>query len=442
MSEINTNSPIQGSWGDAICMSPRSVVSLAKGLSSQDAKGLKTKNGQGFSFATADGVTLAYQKIGSGASSRVYAAHRYTFGESEKVEKVVKVAKSFREQINCLNVLSPDSKKSLHIDHAEKVYSMGTRQVIVGERMDRDLAHVDWKQYRKPGTRLASWLQDYADGLASFHRKDWVHRDVKPDNFLVKDQGRATITDFGLARMLTKKEHLTALTPGYGAPFIWKNLDAQLKREGLQDKEADIWAIGRTIQNTIVSLLNQSGVDIEGLQDRDAQHALFNSHVLEDVEWIHTEYGDRAITTRMNNGYLSVIHPDRIKALVKSIEAIGQLKGIVLSEKSILWKLALLAKDLLAPTRQELCEALSVSPSKGSQRDVLVQKVLGRLKQITTKRVVKIVSTENRSPNLERTAQVRKRDFGDDRDDEGCTPTQIVEGSQSPVAKKRLKFVE
>ncbi|MFO0630478.1 MAG: serine/threonine-protein kinase [Polyangiales bacterium] len=44
------------------------------------------------------------------------------------------------------------------------------------------------------------WLTDLARALAATHRRGWAHRDVKPGNVLLRDDGRAVLTDFGLAR--------------------------------------------------------------------------------------------------------------------------------------------------------------------------------------------------------------------------------------------------
>ncbi|MGZ4436773.1 MAG: protein kinase domain-containing protein [Nocardioidaceae bacterium] len=91
--------------------------------------------------------------------------------------------------------------------------------------------------------RVASIGAQVAEGLAAAHAAGTTHRDVKPGNVLVREDGVAKISDFGIARnaadpALTQSGFVTG-TPTYFSP--------ELARGAAPDPAADVWALGATL---------------------------------------------------------------------------------------------------------------------------------------------------------------------------------------------------
>jgi serine/threonine-protein kinase len=76
-------------------------------------------------------------------------------------------------------------------------------------------------------------------GLAAAHRAGIVHRDVKPENVLLADDGRIKISDFGLARAASAN---TATGQALLGTIAY--LSPELVTRGIADTRSDIYALG------------------------------------------------------------------------------------------------------------------------------------------------------------------------------------------------------
>ena len=88
-------------------------------------------------------------------------------------------------------------------------------------------------------------LREVADALAYAHRRNVVHRDIKPDNILLDaDTGRSMVTDFGIARALSDKNdsRLTATGMAIGTPAYMS--PEQSAGEPDIDGRSDLYSLG------------------------------------------------------------------------------------------------------------------------------------------------------------------------------------------------------
>src|ERR687884_247889 len=96
--------------------------------------------------------------------------------------------------------------------------------------------------------RIPDLLDQIAAGLDYAHARGVIHRDVKPSNVLITEDGRAVLADFGLAWLL-ESAHLTLTggvigTPEYMSP-------EQAGGEPI-DHRSDVYALGVVLYEMLV----------------------------------------------------------------------------------------------------------------------------------------------------------------------------------------------
>ena len=98
------------------------------------------------------------------------------------------------------------------------------------------------KESPMPPSRALALMEPVLSALASAHRSGLIHRDVKPENVLIADDGRIKVADFGLAKAVSADTQHT-VTKGVLIGTV-SYLAPELVVEGRADARADVYAAG------------------------------------------------------------------------------------------------------------------------------------------------------------------------------------------------------
>jgi len=138
------------------------------------------------------------------------------------------VARLFREARAAAGLSHPNTVAIHDVGEAEGIFYI-VMELVTGAPL---LQYVG--DERIPVARKLGWLVDVARALSAAHKAGIIHRDVKPSNVMVSDEGIVKVLDFGLAKSLApmsfRTQHGHSLgTPRYMSPeqFAGEEADAR-----------------------------------------------------------------------------------------------------------------------------------------------------------------------------------------------------------------------
>jgi serine/threonine-protein kinase len=151
-------------------------------------------------------------RIGSGGMSTVYRALDETLQRQVAIKLLNREVSSDSDELERFRREARAVAQLSH-PHIVGVIDAGEddgRPYIVFEYIDGEtLKERIRRMGRLPVTEAVAYAIEIARALGAAHARHIIHRDVKPQNVLIDEEGSAKVTDFGIARTLDE-EGLTA----------------------------------------------------------------------------------------------------------------------------------------------------------------------------------------------------------------------------------------
>ncbi|HSE65648.1 MAG TPA: serine/threonine-protein kinase [Gemmatimonadales bacterium] len=131
-----------------------------------------------------------------------------------------------------------------NIVHIEEVGAQGGMVFFVMDLYPDNLAARNQREQVMAEADVIPIAIGVAEALAFAHDQAIVHRDIKPDNILVAEDGRPVLTDFGLARAVSGYVAATGFNMTIGTPAYISPEQAQGRP---LDGRSDLYSLGITL---------------------------------------------------------------------------------------------------------------------------------------------------------------------------------------------------
>lgn len=192
--------------------------------------------------------------IGGGGMSNVYLAHDMILDRDVAI-KVLRYSFSDEEELHRRFQREALSATSLTHPNIVSIYD-------VGEDADMHYLVMEYVE----GKTLKQYIQEFAplspmkcvmimeqltSAIAHAHQNQIVHRDIKPQNILMDQEGNVKITDFGIAIALSA----TSFTQTNSVLGTVHYLSPEQARGGTATKKSDIYALGIVLYELLTGKL-------------------------------------------------------------------------------------------------------------------------------------------------------------------------------------------
>lgn len=182
------------------------------------------------------GRYIVLDEVGHGAMASVYGAYDPQLDRRVALKLLPAGGSRVESPEAATARLQREARALAKLSHPNvvPVYDVGAfaDQVFIAMEMVDGVTVREWFGARRSHQEVVATLIEAGRGLAAAHAAHLVHRDFKPSNVIIGNDGRVRVLDFGLARRLhgprvdVTQHGAVAGTPGYIAPEVAMGADA------------------------------------------------------------------------------------------------------------------------------------------------------------------------------------------------------------------------
>jgi serine/threonine protein kinase len=195
------------------------------------------------------------EQIGSGAMGVVWKAHDERLGRTVAIKRlIVRYALSGTMTEEVRRRAMREARIAARLQHRNAIALFDVAEdegdpILVMEFLpSKSLSAVIEERGTLPPNEAAEIGAQVAEAIAAAHAVGIAHRDIKPGNILLAENGTVKITDFGISRALddgtvTTQTGMLAGTPAYLAPEIARGDDST--------RASDVFSLGSTLYHAI-----------------------------------------------------------------------------------------------------------------------------------------------------------------------------------------------
>lgn len=230
------------------------------------------------------------EEVGKGGMAYVYKARCNLLNRYVAVKVLKEELKDDKEFVHRFNTEAQAAAR-ISNPHVVSIYDVGfenglyyiVMEYVEGITLKEYIAEKHVLQWRQ----AAEFAAQICEGLAEAHKKSVIHRDIKPQNIIMTEDGVLKVTDFGIARATTQATTTTANSTIGTVHY----LSPEQARGGYTNERTDIYSLGVVLYEMLTGRVpfddnTAVAIAIKHIQEKPVLPRILNNSIPEAMEYI------------------------------------------------------------------------------------------------------------------------------------------------------------